>query len=196
MMPAGESRPAVAIARPSPSDMSDFWVFGYGSLMWRPGFEHLESSPARLVGAHRALCVYSWVHRGTRERPGLVLGLDRGGSCRGIAFRVAGEKRETVIAYLRERELVTNVYREAWRAIRIDGPKPRTETALTYLVDPTHEQYAGKLSREVLLSFVRDGVGRSGVNADYVVNTAGHLVKLGLRDPVLEWLAEELKQQD
>jgi cation transport protein ChaC len=160
---------------------------------WRP---HIEAVPARLVGAHRALCVYSWVHRGTRERPGLVLGLDRGGSCRGIAYRVAAARRETVIGYLRERELVTNVYREAWRPIRIDGAKPGNTTAITYLVDPKHEQYAGKLSREMLLSLVRDGVGRSGVNADYVVNTAGHLAKLGLRDPVLEWLAEKLRRRD
>jgi cation transport protein ChaC len=195
MMPAGQNRPADNDARPAPSDMSDFWVFGYGSLMWRPGFDHVESSPARLVGAHRALCVYSWVHRGTREQPGLVLGLDHGGSCRGIAYRVAAEKRGAVIAYLRERELVTNVYREAWRVIRIDG-EPRTATALTYLVDPQHEQYAGKLSRDVLLSLVRGGVGCSGVNADYVINTAAHLASLGLRDPVLEWLADELKRQD
>lgn len=176
--------------------MSDFWVFGYGSLMWRPGFDHLESAPARLAGAHRALCVYSWFHRGSRERPGLVLGLDRGGSCRGIAYRVAGDKRDAVLAYLRERELVTNVYRESWRMVRLEGPEQRSARALTYLVDPTHEQYAGKLSREALLAHVRDGVGRSGVNSDYVINTASHLVTLGFRDPVLEWLAEELKPRD
>jgi len=172
--------------------MSDLWVFSYGSLMWRPGFDHLERVPARLVGAHRALCVYSWVHRGTRERPGLVLGLDQGGSCRGIAYRVAAEHRRPVIDYLRARELVTNVYLETWRDIRLEGPEPRRQTALTFIVDRTHEQYAGKLSHDALLSLVRDGVGQSGVNADYVIATAAHIRELGFRDPVLERLAEAL----
>src|SRR5437868_3545892 len=82
----------------------EFWVFGYGSLMWRPGFDFLERRNARLVGAHRALCVYSFVHRGTPAKPGLVLGLDRGGNCRGIAYRVAKSKRAATIEYLRGRE--------------------------------------------------------------------------------------------
>src|SRR5205823_11445244 len=90
----------------------DLWVFGYGSLMWRPDFPFVERVEARLVGAHRALCVYSFVHRGTAQRPGLVLGLDRGGTCRGIAYRVSVTKRADVIAYLRKREQVTSVYRE------------------------------------------------------------------------------------
>jgi len=174
--------------------MSDFWVFGYGSLMWRPGFDYLERVPARLVGAHRALCVYSWVHRGTRQQPGLVLGLDRGGSCRGIAYKVADENRRSVVAYLRARELVTNVYLEALREIRLEETEPRTERALVFVVDRTHEQYAGKLAYEVLLSLVRDGVGSSGVNADYVIATATHIRELGFRDPILERLAEDLKQ--
>src|SRR5258708_18064929 len=95
----------------------DRWVFGYGSLIWRPGFDFLERVPARLIGEHRALCVYSFVHRGTPEKPGLVLGLDRGGACRGIAFRIAEKNRGATIAYLREREQVTSVYRERKRSV-------------------------------------------------------------------------------
>ena len=89
----------------------DLWVFGYGSLMWRPGFDFLERRPGRCMGAHRALCVYSFVHRGTPEKPGLVLGLDQGGNCRGILYRVAAKNRAETITYLRAREQVTLVYR-------------------------------------------------------------------------------------
>ena len=172
--------------------MSDFWVFGYGSLMWRPGFDHAEALPARLVGAHRALCVYSWVHRGTPERPGLVLGLDRGGACRGVAFRVTQRDRELVLAYLRERELVTNVYKEVHRAVWLLDRAPRSVTAVTYVVDRDHVQYAGKLPRERQLAHVRDAVGQAGANAQYVISTVRHLRALGIRDDRLEWLTKAL----
>ena len=175
--------------------MSDFWVFGYGSLMWRPGFDFIERQPALLAGAHRALCIYSWVHRGTRAKPGLVLGLDRGGACRGVAYRVAGANREAVLAYLRERELVTDAYREAWRNVQLlrEGGA-ETAPALAYLVVRSHVQYAGRLPPERLLELVRSSEGRSGRNAEYVINTASHLDALGIRDPVLEWLAAALKK--
>src|SRR6187402_1075415 len=99
----------------------DLWVFGYGSLIWRPGFDFIERLPAQLIGEHRALCVYSWDHRGTPEKPGLVLGLDRGGACRGVAFRVAAKARHATIAYLREREQTTNVYHEVMRSVWLDN---------------------------------------------------------------------------
>ena len=95
----------------------DLWVFGYGSLIWRPGFEFAERVPAHILGMHRSLCVYSFDHRGTPERPGLVLGLDFGGACRGIAYRVAAKQRAATLDYLRDREQTTAVYRELVRGI-------------------------------------------------------------------------------
>ncbi len=168
------------------------WIFAYGSLMWRPGFDYEESAPAWLAGAHRALCVYSWVHRGTREKPGLVLGLDHGGSCRGVAFRVAEKNRDATLEYLRARELVTDVYRETWRPAHLHDPDARPVSALTYLVDRSHAQYAGNLPREKLLDFVRESTGISGRNRDYVIATASHMHTLGFRDETLTWLATEL----
>ena len=171
--------------------MTDLWVFGYGSLMWRPGFTFVEAVPARLHGAHRALCVWSVAHRGTVGRPGLVLGLDRGGSCRGVAFRVAEESGDSVMAYLRRRELVTSVYRETRSCIRLDGGSP--VTAALYMVDRKHPEYAGNLPLPEALEIVRGASGPSGANRDYVVNTADHLARLGIRDPALEWLAQRLR---
>jgi cation transport protein ChaC len=170
-----------------------FWVFGYGSLMWRPGFDYQEKRSAVLKGLHRALCVYSHVHRGTPELPGLVMGLDQGGSCRGVAFRVAEERWESTIKYLREREQVTLVYKETQRLIRLDGDTPESVLALTFVVDRSHPQYAGKLSPEVLLKHVLQGEGLSGRNPDYVLSTADHLTELGLHDPTLHWLAQKLR---
>jgi cation transport protein ChaC len=170
----------------------DLWVFGYGSLMWRTGFDYLERRQARLIGGRRALCVYSHIHRGTPERPGLVLGLDRGGSCRGIAFRVAAEKATATLSYLQERELVTKVYKEAVRPVELlEGAGERVR-ALCFLVDRAHPQYAGGLSPEEQLHFVRQGHGRSGANPEYVVETVKHMRELGIRDTALEWLAERL----
>jgi cation transport protein ChaC len=108
----------------------DLWVFGYGSLIWRPGFDHLERQPARLIGAHRALCVFSHVHRGTPERPGLVLGLDFGGACRGVAYRVVAKQRAETIAYLRAREQATSVYRETMRSVTLLTKPERRVSAL------------------------------------------------------------------
>ncbi|ACA17653.1 ChaC family protein [Methylobacterium sp. 4-46] len=165
----------------------DLWVFGYGSLMWNPGFPVVERRQARLRGYHRALCVLSHVHRGTPESPGLVLGLDRGGSCRGVAFRVAGAQAEATLAYLRAREQVTAVYVERRLGVTIEDG--RRVTAVTYAVDRTHPQYAGRLPEAELLRLVRQGRGRSGANPDYVRNTHQHLIAMGVADPLLARIA-------
>jgi cation transport protein ChaC len=170
--------------------MGDFWVFGYGSLIWRPGFAHVETRRARLHGYRRSLCVYSFVHRGTRQRPGLVLGLDHGGSCVGLAFRVPGELRDEVIAYLRERELVTSVYLERMLKVRLDGGG--MVEAVAYIVDRKHEQYAGGLDAAHAAAVVRGAVGQSGNNEDYVLSTLKHLEALDIRDHWLEEVAREI----
>ncbi len=172
------------------ADGGDLWVFGYGSLMWRPGFPYVERHRAHLYGYHRSLCVFSHVHRGTPEHPGLVLGLDRGGRCHGVAFRVAAEEAEATIQYLREREQVTAVYLEAVRKVRF--PDGSTAPALTYLVDRAHPQYAGKLDEDDQFRIVAEAHGKSGANRDYVINTAAHLHELGMPDAVLSRLAARL----
>jgi cation transport protein ChaC len=171
----------------------DLWVFGYGSLIWRPGFPHVERVPARMVGVHRSLCIYSFVHRGTPERPGLVLGLDLGGACRGIAYRVPAKERAETLAYLRAREQATAVYRETVRGTWLAGAPARRVNAVCYVVDRGHVQYAGRLTLEQQLHHVRQGHGRSGNNRDYVIETVGALEALGIRDPELHLLAERLK---
>jgi cation transport protein ChaC len=174
-------------------ETGDLWVFGYGSLMWRPGFDVVERVPARLIGMHRALCVYSFVHRGTPQQPGLVLGLDRGGICRGVAFRVAAKARDRTIAYLREREQVTSVYLETVRRVVLEDQTRRQVRALCYTVDRGHAQYAGRLSVSAAVHFVRQGHGRSGHNRDYVLETVRALEDLGYRESDLHLIAERLK---
>ncbi len=173
-------------------ETGELWVFGYGSLMWRPGFDVLERVPARLKGLHRALCVYSFVHRGTPERPGLVLGLDRGGMCRGIAYRIAAAARAKTIAYLRAREQVTAVYRETMRRIELEDAARRQVSALCYVVDRGHVQYAGRLSLAERLHHVRQGHGQSGPNRDYVLDAVRALEALGYRETDLHLLAKRL----
>jgi glutathione-specific gamma-glutamylcyclotransferase len=170
----------------------ELWVFGYGSLMWRPGFEFIEQAPARLIGEHRALCVYSFVHRGTPEKPGLVLGLDRGGACRGTAFRVAERNRVATVAYLRAREQVTSVYREVMRSVWLENEARQRVSALAYVVDRGHVQYAGRLSLAEQLRHVLQGHGQSGANRDYVLATVKAIEAEGFRDNQLHRLASML----
>ena len=174
-------------------DTSTHWVFGYGSLIWNPGFAHVSAQQGLLKGAHRSLSIVSHHHRGTVERPGLVFGLTRGGSCRGMVFEVADTNWPQVYAYLQEREQVTSVYRDVMRPVHLaDG---RTISALAFLVNERHEQFAGHLSLDQQLAMVRSGVGLSGRNVDYVLNTARHLGELGIRDRQLMALADLLAHE-
>ena len=184
--------PAAGHAPHSLTPGEPLWVFGYGSLMWNPGFAYEECVPGKLIGAHRSFCVKSVHWRGTPEKPGLVLGLDRGGACVGIAFRVAPEQAEATLAYLREREQVTNIYREAVRRVWLKDGSTRAVPAVVFLVDRGHAQYAGQITAEERLHLIRQGHGVGGPNADYVTATARHLAELGIRDAEISWLVARL----
>ncbi|MDZ7822807.1 MAG: gamma-glutamylcyclotransferase [Ahrensia sp.] len=172
--------------------MNDLWVFGYASLMWKPGFDYAEKTRARLSGYHRALCIHSWEHRGTRQRPGLVMGLDRGGSCVGLAFRILPENKQDVMTYLRARELITKVYKERIGPITLDcGTRVN---AVTYVADRAHEQYAGRMDISDAIAQVCGAVGDAGPNEDYVINTAEHIKSLGINDPWLASVSKGIKE--
>lgn len=169
----------IAERRLVPPREGPFWLFAYGSLMWRPGFPWIDRQPALLRGYHRAFCVWSHRYRGTPERPGLVLGLDRGGACRGRAYLIAPEDAEAVARYVHEREMVTGVYRPKW--LPVETPLGRI-TAAAYLADRTHLQYAGKLSPAETVRVILAGEGEAGSNLDYLANTVRHLDELGIAD--------------
>ncbi len=180
---------------------SEFWVFAYGSLIWDPGFPWEERALARLRGYHRAMCIYSHVWRGTPERPGLVLGLDRGGSCRGIAYRVAAARAAEVMAYLEARERVTEVYVGRLLPVTLDRPgeppgAAERVRALAYVADRAHRQYAGRLPGEEAARLIRAGHGRGGRNTDYLASTVAHLEELGMADAPLERLARLVREDE
>lgn len=173
-------------------DGGDLWVFGYGSLMWRPGFRYREAHPALAHGVRRAPCVISYRHRGSRERPGLVMGLDVGGSCKGRVYRVAAADAIEVLDYLYDREMGGyGVYRPARRLVRILAPGRRDAVAaLCFVVDRRHAQYAGDLSRAELIALVGRGVGEGGTCMDYFSSLVRHLDELGIADEAVRGLYE------
>lgn len=174
-----------------PQGGGDRWVFGYGSLMWRPGFEAEERRPATLNGRHRAFCIHSVHHRGTPERSGLVLGLAPGGSVRGAAYRVGEALWPAVYAYLREREQPTETYYEAWRTVRLDDG--RRVAALVFLSDPRHPQWAGLTPLDDQARRIAGASGLSGRNIDYLRDLVEHLRALGVRDAGMEVLLAKVE---
>ncbi len=161
-------------------DPGDLWVFGYGSLMWEPGFPHVDVRRARLFGWHRRLCLLSVRNRGTEERPGLVLAVDRGGSCHGMAFRVAARHVEETRAYLWERELSTDAYRPL--EARVWFGREEHVSALTFVARPEHRQYLRAGSLEHAAELVRQGRGMLGTSLDYLRNVVRHLDEIGIAD--------------
>ncbi len=169
------------------------WVFGYGSLVWNPGFETEGRVIASLPDYARSFCMRSIHHRGTDENPGLVLALDRarGAACHGVAFRVADDLADGVLAYLRERELVSSAYLEEVLEVELRGGG--RARAVTYVVDRAHEQYCGGLALEEQAQIIARAHGGRGPNSEYLFNTAAHLAELGLADGDLDWLSARVR---
>ncbi len=168
------------------------WVFGYGSLLWNPGFEVAEQQVATLRGYHRSFCMRSIHHRGTVEDPGLVLALDAAddAECAGLAFRVAAGTEEQTLAMLRERELISSAYLE--RTVTLHMRSGTTQEALAYVIDPDHVQYCD-LPLEEQAQIIAHAVGGRGPNSEYLFNTATHLTEIGLSDPDLDWLTTRVR---
>jgi glutathione-specific gamma-glutamylcyclotransferase len=162
------------------------WVFGYGSLMWRPDFAFVERRGALLQGRRRAFCIYSVHHRGTPARPGLVLGLAPGGSVRGVAYRIADGDWPEVYAYLLEREQPTETYVEAMVRVRLDDG--RRIAAVAFLSDPHHPQWAGDLGLDAQADLIDGASGLSGRNIDYLRDLVEHLRAAGVNDRAMERL--------
>lgn len=172
---------------------TDLWVFGYGSLMWQPGFAFAERRLATLDGFRRTFCMRSIHHRGTLDAPGLVLALDAeaGAACSGVAYRVPQAASAETLEYLRARELISSAYLETEQTLALqDGDPVR---AVTYIIDRDHDQYCGGLDLEEQAQIIARAVGGRGPNTEYLWNTAAHLADLGIEDAELSWLAERVR---
>lgn len=170
------------------------WVFGYGSLLWNPGFEVAQSRLATLSGYARSFCMRSIHHRGTVAEPGLVLALDaaEGALCEGLALAVRAGHEGRTLDYLRERELISSAYLERDLEVTLDTGE--RVSAVTYVIDAGHVQYCGGLPLEEQARIIARATGGMGPNAEYLFNTTAHLVELGLHDPELSWLAERVRE--
>jgi cation transport protein ChaC len=174
--------------------MTQLWVFGYGSLIWDPGFPVADHQIAHLDGWHRSFCMRSIHHRGSVAAPGLVLALDRqdGARCDGVAFAVAKGHEAATLTALRERELVSSAYLETELPVTLH--RGERVTAVVYVIDPDHAQYCGGLPLEEQARIIARAVGGRGPNRDYLYSTAQHLAELGIEDPDLAWLAARVRQ--
>jgi len=169
----------------------EIWIFGYGSLMWQPGFDVVESQLADLAGYHRDLCILSYVFRGTPEVPGLVMGLNPGGTCQGRAFRIEGDQKEQVMAYLHEREMINNVYEPTWLDVSLEDG--RMVSAYSFVAVQDHDQFVGHFNQDQEVQYILQGKGQGGTSLEYLENTCVHLRELSIDDHGLETLLEAAK---
>lgn len=169
------------------------WVFGYGSLLWNPGFTPVETAHATLKGYARSFCMRSIHHRGTEQDPGLVLALDAqpDAACDGLAMQMHEAEYEATMGYLRDRELVSSAYLE--KILPLTFKDGREVMAVTYVIDPDHVQYCGALDLEEQAQIIASAVGGRGPNSEYLFNTASHLSELGIPDAELDWLCTRVR---
>jgi cation transport protein ChaC len=174
----------------APSD--DIWVFGYGSLIWNPAFHFVERRLGTIHGYHRRFCLWTTLGRGSPDCPGLMLGLDRGGSCRGVVLRIAGDDVECELDVLWRREMVSNAYVPAW----VKASTPEGDVwAIAFTINRAHERYARKMGEEQMADIITRAVGRVGPCRDYLLNTVDHLDQLGIHDRALKRLADKVRRQ-
>ena len=176
---------------------NDIWLFAYGSLLWNPNFKFIEAKPALLRGYHRSLCIYSFRYRGTPNKPGLVMGLDHGGACRGIAYRVAEKQAKSVLQEVDKREMTYRVYIRKKLSLKLYEVRKLSHSVLgfAYIVNRNGSQYASKLGVVDTLRLIRQGHGSMGSSLDYLEKTISHLDSIGLPDRKLELLLSRLKPE-
>lgn len=168
----------------------DVWVFGYGSLIWNPAFHFVERRTARINGYHRRFCLWTQLGRGSPDNPGLMLGLERGGACRGVMYRIDKEAVETELDVLWRREMFTGAYCPTWVTARSGG---ETISAVTFVINRDNARYTGRLSEETIIRHVATATGPLGPCRDYLFETVEHLAELGIRDRRLEAMAGKVR---
>lgn len=170
----------------------DVWVFAYGSLIWNPAFHFAERRKAVIYGYHRRYCLWTKMGRGDENNPGLMLGLDRGGSCAGVAYRVAADQIEEELPLIWRREMVTRSYKPTWLSTRIDG---KSLKSIGFVINRDHERYACGMSHDQLVQTLATAAGPLGTCAEYLINTHEHLIELGICDQGLEKLCRDVRKR-
>lgn len=175
----------------------DVWLFGYGSLIWNPMVVHTERQLATVHGYHRGFYLYSRINRGTCENPGLVLGLDRGGCCHGMVFRIPSHVIEQEFRVLWRREMMTGAYHPRWLRVRVgNDPGAPERRALAFVMNRQHEGYAGRLPDAQVVSRLRHASGLYGPAREYLQQTLLGLATNGVDDPYLGRLWRQLQESD